>query len=38
VADPLPLVFPGLVATSVFSFISAWSDFLFVKSFRTGAV
>ncbi|CAM5734011.1 Carbohydrate ABC transporter permease OS=Streptomyces alboniger OX=132473 GN=CP975_08800 PE=3 SV=1 [Streptomyces alboniger] len=23
-----PLVFPGLVATSVFSFISAWNDFL----------
>ncbi|MEU1038726.1 carbohydrate ABC transporter permease [Streptomyces sp. NPDC005551] len=28
-----PLVFPGLVATSVFSFISAWNDFLFAKSF-----
>lgn len=29
----LPLVMPGLVATSVFSFISAWNDFLFAKSF-----
>ncbi len=28
-----PLVFPGLVATSVFSFISTWNDFLFAKSF-----
>ncbi|GAA3303256.1 hypothetical protein GCM10020295_51340 [Streptomyces cinereospinus] len=28
-----PLVFPGLVATSVFSFVSAWNGFLFVKSF-----
>ncbi|MFJ9869636.1 carbohydrate ABC transporter permease [Streptomyces sp. NPDC101165] len=28
-----PLVFPGLVATSVFSFISARNDFLFAKSF-----
>jgi ABC-type glycerol-3-phosphate transport system permease component len=26
------LVFPGLVATSVFSFIPAWNDFLFVES------
>ncbi|CAO0832167.1 ABC transmembrane type-1 domain-containing protein OS=Streptomyces microflavus OX=1919 GN=Smic_28330 PE=3 SV=1 [Streptomyces microflavus] len=34
VADPLPLlVFPGLVATSVFSFITTWNDFLFAKSF-----
>ncbi|MFG2117531.1 ABC transporter permease subunit [Streptomyces sp. NPDC048710] len=31
-----PLVFPGLVATSVFSFISAWNDFLFAKSFVIG--
>ncbi|SEF02433.1 N,N'-diacetylchitobiose transport system permease protein [Streptomyces sp. Ag109_O5-10] len=30
---PFPLVLPGLVATSVFSFISAWNDFLFAKSF-----
>lgn len=28
-----PLVLPGLVATSVFSFISAWNDFLFARSF-----
>ncbi|MDT3727006.1 carbohydrate ABC transporter permease [Streptomyces sp. DSM 41972] len=28
-----PLVLPGLVATSVFSFISAWNDFLSAKSF-----
>lgn len=28
-----PLVLPGLVATSVFSFISAWNDFLFANSF-----
>lgn len=28
-----PLVLPGMVATSVFSFISAWNDFLFAKSF-----
>ncbi|WP_189311794.1 carbohydrate ABC transporter permease [Streptomyces brasiliensis] len=28
-----PLALPGLVATSVFSFISAWNDFLFAKSF-----
>lgn len=28
-----PLVFPGLVATSVFSFISTWNDFLFAKAF-----
>ena len=28
-----PLVLPGLVATSVFSFISAWNDFLYAKSF-----
>ncbi|WP_309237957.1 carbohydrate ABC transporter permease [Streptomyces albidus (ex Kaewkla and Franco 2022)] len=32
-----PLVFPGLVATSVFSFISAWNDFLFAKSFIISA-
>lgn len=28
-----PLVLPGLVATSVFSFISAWNDFLFARTF-----
>ncbi|MEH6379007.1 carbohydrate ABC transporter permease [Streptomyces sp. KLMMK] len=32
-----PLVFPGLVATSVFSFISTWNDFLFAKSFIVSA-
>ncbi|MET9295559.1 carbohydrate ABC transporter permease [Streptomyces sp. NPDC003077] len=32
-----PLVFPGLVATSVFSFISTWNDFLFAKSFIISA-
>jgi N,N'-diacetylchitobiose transport system permease protein len=30
---PFPLVFPGLVATSGFSFLSARNDFLFAKSF-----
>ncbi len=30
---PFPLVLPGLVATIVFSFISARNDFLFAKSF-----
>lgn len=32
-----PLVFPGLVATSVFSFISTWNDFLFARSFIVNA-
>ncbi|MBP2403132.1 Inner membrane ABC transporter permease protein YcjP [Streptomyces netropsis] len=32
-----PLVFPGLVATSVFSFISTWNDFLFARSFIVSA-
>ncbi|MEU1791739.1 carbohydrate ABC transporter permease [Streptomyces sparsogenes] len=32
-----PLVLPGLVATSVFSFISTWNDFLFPKSFIISA-
>ncbi|GAB3646365.1 carbohydrate ABC transporter permease [Streptomyces sparsus] len=32
-----PLVFPGLAAVSVFSFISAWNDFLFAKSFIISA-
>ncbi|MFI0911944.1 carbohydrate ABC transporter permease [Streptomyces abikoensis] len=32
-----PLVFPGLVATSVFSFISTWNDFLLAKSFIISA-
>jgi N,N'-diacetylchitobiose transport system permease protein len=29
----LPLVAPGLVATSVFSFITAWNEFLFAFTF-----
>ncbi len=33
-----PLVLPGLVATSVFSFIFAWNDFLFAKSPARGGV
>jgi N,N'-diacetylchitobiose transport system permease protein len=28
-----PLVAPGLAATSVFSFITAWNDFLFARTF-----
>ncbi|MFH8370616.1 carbohydrate ABC transporter permease [Streptomyces sp. NPDC018031] len=32
-----PLVLPGLVATSVFSFISAWNDFLFARTFIISA-
>jgi N,N'-diacetylchitobiose transport system permease protein len=32
-----PLVLPGLAATSIFSFISAWNDFLFAKSFIISA-
>ncbi|WP_424644863.1 carbohydrate ABC transporter permease, partial [Embleya sp. AB8] len=28
-----PLVAPGLAATSVFSFITAWNDFVFAKTF-----
>ncbi|NSC21959.1 carbohydrate ABC transporter permease [Streptomyces albus subsp. chlorinus] len=32
-----PLVLPGLIATSVFSFISTWNDFLFAKSFLISA-
>ncbi|MCD9141486.1 carbohydrate ABC transporter permease [Streptomyces albireticuli] len=32
-----PLVLPGLMATSVFSFISTWNDFLFAKSFIISA-
>ncbi|MBB1252490.1 carbohydrate ABC transporter permease [Streptomyces sp. OF3] len=32
-----PLVFPGLTAVSVFSFISTWNDFLFAKSFIISA-
>jgi N,N'-diacetylchitobiose transport system permease protein len=33
----LPLVAPGLAATSVFSFITAWNDFLFAKTFIISA-
>ena len=32
-----PLVLPGLIATSVFSFITTWNDFLFAKSFIISA-
>ncbi|MEU7003771.1 carbohydrate ABC transporter permease [Nonomuraea sp. NPDC046570] len=32
-----PLVAPGLVATSVFSFITAWNDFLFARTFIISA-
>ncbi|WP_229402697.1 carbohydrate ABC transporter permease [Micromonospora okii] len=32
-----PLVAPGLAATSVFSFIIAWNDFLFAKTFIISA-
>ncbi|GAB3843685.1 carbohydrate ABC transporter permease [Dactylosporangium cerinum] len=33
----LPLVAPGLAATSVFSFITAWNDFIFAKTFIISA-
>ncbi|MFD4655705.1 carbohydrate ABC transporter permease [Kitasatospora sp. NPDC058444] len=33
----LPLVAPGLAATSVFSFIAAWNDFVFAKTFIISA-
>lgn len=33
----LPLVAPGLAATSVFSFIHAWNDFLFARTFIISA-
>lgn len=32
-----PLVAPGLAATAVFSFITAWNDFLFAKTFIISA-
>ncbi|MGW6916222.1 carbohydrate ABC transporter permease [Kitasatospora sp. NPDC054939] len=32
-----PLVAPGLAATSVFSFIAAWNDFVFAKTFIISA-
>ncbi len=31
----LPLVAPGLVATSVFSFITAWNEFIFALTFMS---
>lgn len=33
----LPLVAPGLVATSVFSFITAWNEFIFALTFMDNA-
>lgn len=33
----LPLVAPGLVATSVFSFITAWNEFIFAMTLLGGA-
>ncbi|WP_040167919.1 carbohydrate ABC transporter permease [Microbacterium gorillae] len=33
----LPLVMPGLVATSVFSFITAWNEFIFAMTMLQGA-
>lgn len=33
----LPLVAPGLVATSIFSFITAWNEFLFAMTILGGA-
>ena len=33
----LPLVAPGLVATSVFSFITAWNEFIFAMTMLGGA-
>ncbi|WP_031166990.1 carbohydrate ABC transporter permease [Streptosporangium roseum] len=32
-----PLVAPGLIATSVFSFIAAWNDFIFARTFIISA-
>ena len=32
-----PLIAPGLAATSVFSFITAWNDFLFARTFIISA-
>jgi N,N'-diacetylchitobiose transport system permease protein len=32
-----PLAAPGLAATSVFSFITAWNDFIFARTFIIGA-
>ncbi|MBW1641086.1 carbohydrate ABC transporter permease [Microbacterium resistens] len=33
----LPLVMPGLVATSIFSFITAWNEFIFAMTILGGA-
>ena len=33
----LPLVAPGLVATSVFSFITAWNEFIFAMTLLGGS-
>ena len=33
----LPLVMPGLVATSIFSFITAWNEFIFAMTLLGGA-
>ncbi|UCR88671.1 carbohydrate ABC transporter permease [Mycetocola spongiae] len=33
----LPLVMPGLVATSVFSFITAWNEFIFAMTMLQGS-
>ena len=33
----LPLVMPGLVATSIFSFITAWNEFIFAMTMLGGA-
>jgi len=33
----LPLVAPGLVATSVFAFITAWNEFIFAMTLLGGA-
>jgi N,N'-diacetylchitobiose transport system permease protein len=32
----LPLVAPGLVATSIFSFISAWNEWIFAQTILSG--
>jgi N,N'-diacetylchitobiose transport system permease protein len=33
----LPLVAPGLVATSIFAFITAWNEFVFAYTFMKGS-
>ncbi len=32
----LPLVAPGLVATSVFAFITSWNEYIFANTIMTG--